>query len=238
MRTESGGKLMLDIKYHLLVVLFTILLALPIVYGDAAIVYDNSTTPTQSIDPGWIPEGYLAFSRYDPYEQTGDEITLAGTEREIVQFDMILSSIEPTTLSNLTLIFRELESTEQGHPEVGPVIWTDSRNNIDVDGLTTVSFSVPNIVVPDNFIWLASSDSMVSGLASFDPPTIGSSQNQFWDYSVPLDTWYSMNFDNDPVANFGATVWAVPEPTTLGMLFLSGLVLSVRKNKANCRETQ
>lgn len=218
-----------------LVVSLSIFFALPIAYGDGTIVYDNSSSFTYSTDPNNLaPDGFLPFSVYSPNELMGDEIILAGTNRQVVRFDLILSSTEPTELDTLSLVFREAD-----FPEPGPVLWSGILHDIYVDGITTVTFDIPNVVVPDTFIWLASSDSVVAGLATYDPPTVGESWDEFWDYTKFTEKeglWGLMALDPDPdiadpVANFGATVWAVPEPTVLGSLLFSGIFLAGKKRR-------
>ncbi len=43
--------------------------------------------------------------------------------------------------------------------------------------------------------------------------------------------WFRLGFASDPVANFGAKVLAVPEPTTAGLLVLGGLLAVRRKRR-------
>lgn len=144
----------------------------------ATIVYDNTST---AITGDWTPGGFWPFSQYAANEPFGNPITLAGTDRTVVQFDLILSSSQQTTLSNLTLSFYEDDGFDaymcSGAP--GTQLWTTTVADVAVDGNTTVVFEVPSIEVPDTFIWIVSSDSLSAGPATYDPPTVGSSAGFF-----------------------------------------------------------
>jgi len=192
------------------------------------VVYDNTTTP---VSGDWTPGGFWPFSVYATYELMGDQITLAGTHRAITQFDLILSSSEQVTLTTLELIFYINDGIDgyefPGAPDTE--LWSDTASDVTVDGTTTVVFSVPNVVVPDTFTWVTSADSMIAGMATYGPPSVGSSGNYFWDRASDDQEWYAMWFESDPVANFGAKVWAVPEPTTMVLLALGGLLAARRR---------
>jgi hypothetical protein len=202
------------------------------------IVYDNTTTP---VTGSWTPDGFWPFSYYAPNEPTGDEITLlAGTDREIVEFHLVLSSTQQVNLGSLTLAFYENDGLDgYGHAGApGTLLWATTASNVVVNGTAPVVFSVPNVVVPDTFTWIASADSMSAGLVTYDPPTVGLSDVYFWDRdSVDLN-WYALTFDADPpatgydpVANFGAKVYAVPEPGALVLVILGGLAAAWKNRR-------
>ena len=194
-------------------------------------VYNNTTTPTSG---SFAPDGFWPFNVFWPEEPMGDQITLTGTNRTVVQFDLILSSSASVTLADLTLAFYEVEYPYPSNPDIpypGDEIWSTALYDVPVDGVTTIPFPVPNVEVPDTFVWVAGADSDIAGLATFDPPTKGSSEDFYWDYDTFGDVWYSLNFNADPVANFGAKVVAVPEPTTMGFLALGSLLVAWKKRQ-------
>ena len=196
----------------------------------STIVYDNTTTP---VSGERLPSGFLPFSRFAPNEEMGDEIALDGNSRVVTQFSLILSSSVRTTLSSLTVAFYRNDSNDAydyyGAP--GTQLWTASDSNLTVDGTTTVTFSVPNVEVPDTFAWTVSAASDSAGLATYDPPRVGSSGNHYWDLDHSDGLWYGMWFASKPVANFGAQVMAVPEPTTSIVLALGGLAALWRRRR-------
>jgi hypothetical protein len=206
-----------------------------VAFGSATVVYNNSTH-TKSLGPeGLAPDGFFPLNFYTTNETMGEEIILEGTAREVVQFDLILSSTELVPNIELTLILSEWltwsEEKDDWYLLPEQILWTGTKNDVSVDGDTTVSFTVPNIVVPDYMAWFVKTDSLSEnfGLATCDPATTGQDPEGFWVYSPPEDKWHLLWFMGDPAANFGATIKAVPEPTILGTLLLGGLFIGRRK---------
>lgn len=115
-----------------------------VAFGGATIIYDNYTTyPTSSEDPeNLVPEGFFPFNFYGPNEPMGEEIILAGTKREVVQFDLVLKSSIPTTLDNLTLTLGEwIVYSEEKEGWYLQELWTGIRQNVSVVGTQIVSFT-------------------------------------------------------------------------------------------------
>ncbi len=228
---------MFALRFFLILGFTIIILSFPCgVIASPTIVYNNTST---AVTGSWTPDGFWPFNSYNPYEPTGDQITLADTCRIVTEFDLIFSSSQQVTLSSPTLSFYENDGIDayglSGRP--GTMLWTTTTNDVNINGITTVVFSVPNVVVPDTFTWIVQADSNYAGLATYDPPTIGSSDDFFWDYDISVLKWYPLMFKDiplpqypsDPVANFGAKVLAIPEPTTLMLLALNGLAIVCKK---------
>jgi len=202
------------------------------------IVYDNTSTPvTGDFIPSGLPEGFWPFNQYGD-DPVGDQIALAGTDRAVTRFDLIVSSSAPTVLTNLTLVLYKNDGTVYyGAPGApGTVLWTGALADVAVDGLTMVVFDVPNVVVPNMFSWTAAADSNIAGLATYDPPTVGSTPmwgpiQHAWDLDTASDDWYPFYFEDNPVANFGARVWAVPGPGCLSLLAAGGLAALHRRRR-------
>ena len=232
-RLENRGEIVAHNALTCSVVLLISILALSgIAIGESPDdVYNNTTTFTSGPT---VPNGFWPFNVFWPNEPMGDQITLTGVNRTVVEFDLILSSSAPVTLADLTLAFHEVEYPYPNNPNIpypGDEIWSTAINNVPVDGVTTITFPVPNVEVPDTFVWVAGADSDVAGLATCDPPTRGSSDDFYWDHDTFGDVWYSLYFNNDPVANFGAKVVAVPEPTITGFLALGSLLVAWKKKQ-------
>ncbi len=133
---------------------FVLILAFPnLTIGAPTVVYDNTTMPTSG---SYAPDGFWPFYVFDAPDPMGDQITLAGTGREIVEFDLILSSSQQVNLSSLTLAFYDLDPTivypgQDPDRLPGNQLWTTTLSNVLVDGITTMVFNVPNVVVPYTF---------------------------------------------------------------------------------------
>jgi hypothetical protein len=201
-------------------------------YGDV-IVY-NYSTPTHGAN---LPEGFYPFDYYSANEPAGNEITLAGTDRYITGFDLILSSVSstgPTILSSLTLKFYQNDGVDAydnpGAPgDVIPSL-TTTLTNLSVEGITTVHFAFAPTLMPDDFTWVAVADSSNAGLATCSK-TVGTCPDYYWDFYNAADQWYALYFDGDPPATFGAVVYAVPEPMTISLLAVGGGLLVLKRNR-------
>ena len=187
------------------------------------IVYDNTSTPVsgQHLSGGTYP-----FSFYADGETTGEAVTLAGTERKIVQFDLLLAAGEATTIDSLTLRFWAMDG-EYADDVDNPIWESDPVLGLELtetppDQPHVLSIPVPNVFVPDTFIWGVTADSDVAGLVTYDPPTVGSSEDGFW--NVDSDgNQYTLWLGADPVTNFGARIHT-PEPATLATLAFGALL--------------
>jgi hypothetical protein len=205
------------------------------------VVYDNTSTFTRGSGPApdgfwYAPNGFWPFNSFAANEPMGDQIKLAGTERTVTEFDLILSSVKPVVLPSLTLTLYDVNPDTL---TLGNQLWATSLSNLTVDGNTIVPITVPNVQVPDELIWLAGADSIDAGLATCNPPTVGqgpdyTGYNFYWDVPDP-NTPYTLDFWGNPVANFGARVFAVPEPTVVALLAMGGLLRAARKPRQTRR---
>jgi hypothetical protein len=201
-------------------------------YGDP-IVYDYST-PTHGAK---LPEGFYPFDYYSANEPAGNEITLAGTDRYMTGFDLILSSVsstQPTILSSLKLEFCQNDGYDAygyyGAPgDVIPSL-TTTLTNVSVEGITRVHFAFAPTLMPDDFTWIVVADSSNAGLATCSK-SVGTCGDYYWDYYNAADQWYALNFASDPPSTFGAVVYAVPEPMTLSIMGLAGGLMVLKRNR-------
>lgn len=181
------------------------------VTGFGSIVYDNSTN-------------YLG-SYFGSTNEFGDQIKLMdGIERLVTQFKFEYYGRHDFD-GNQTAQLRLYDNTGIG----------DSPNNVLYDsGPLTIKSGINHIVVdwpeglfvPDTFTWTVEfgglQEPLQAGLLLFDPPTVGSSYNDFWE--KVNGTWGSATIPGT-VANFAAQVTAiVPEPTIIQYGLLGGLV--------------
>ncbi len=190
-------------------------LAMVAISSQAGIVYDNSTTTLGSF--------------YGSTNEFGDQIKLAGNplERTITQFrfDYYLSH---GVNGDEKLTFKLYDNTgPNGSPgnelyeTSTPIQMNPGYNTVTIDGL--------NLNVPDNITFTVQLTGIegneTGGLLLYDPPTVGSSFNDLWEKDNGTWTLKTFAAQGGPIANFGAQVIAVPEPSTVQYLLLGGLTL-------------
>ena len=197
------------------------------------IVYDNTSTPTTGTVIPALEKGFWPFSQFHPYEFQGDSITLARTERTICRFVLMISSSEYTVLDTLTVRFY----SQDGPWPASDYIWSATTTNVVVDGPRAVVFDIepPYVVVPDDLTWAASANSLVAGLATYDPPTVGYSpiyddDRGYWFDLDDTEGWIPLDLGDDMVANFGCRLVAIPEPAT-ALLLVSGALFATRRRR-------
>lgn len=244
---------------HRISLLILLVLAYPyLAIGDnPVIVYKNSTQPTRSeTSAGNIPAGFLPFNYFigtgaegentEP-RPMGDEIILEGSQHHITRFDLFLASNGTVELESLTLTLHdehEYSDHQPAFPVVGSPLWSGTLYNIVVNETQTVTFSVPAVEVPEMFVWTVETNnfSQKVGLATYNPATIGINPLNPYHFPEPEDYYYvydpeypygwgTPSFGSNPEANFGAIVWAVPEPTVTGALFAGGMRILWRRKR-------
>lgn len=207
----------------------TLVLALGLVGAALAqeVVYDNTTTSLDQnfpLLPSWEVES----------AEAGDEIWLGGSARTVTELKLIFNyrGTLPGTLDAL-IRFREYDQNFQGP---GAAFYESPLTQVQTTaGLHDLTFSIPGVVVPDHFIWTIQvfnrqgSDGEL-GMAYFNPPTVGSSEDWLWQRGG--NEWTAYSWGAEPYANFGARLTAVPEPATLS-LFATGLLLLRRRRLNN-----
>lgn len=179
----------------------------------AAVVYDNSRNSENSF--------------FGSANEFGDEITLAGPERLLTtfRFDYFVG---PSANGNETAILRLYNNDGPGgSPQTvlfdsGPISISRGYNTITADQL--------DITVSDTLTWTVLFGGVdpfeAVGLLLYDPPVIGRSFDDYWEKSND-GTWTTKRFVDDPertVGNFGAVVSAVPEPGTIQLGLIGGLM--------------
>lgn len=203
----------------------TFLLALGLLAAGPAqqVVYDNTTTSLNEnfpLLPAWEVES----------AEAGDEIWLGGTARAVTELKLIFNyrGTAPGTLDALVR-FREYDEDFRGP---GAIFYESPLTQVQTTaGLHDLTFSIPGVVVPDHFIWTIQvfnrqgSDGEL-GMAYFNPPTVGSSEDWLWQRGG--SEWTAYSWGSEPYANFGARLTAVPEPATLSV-FAAGLLLQRRR---------
>jgi hypothetical protein len=191
-----------------------------------SIVYDNTTTflnENMPLLPEWLNDS----------AEVGDEVNLAGTDRTVTGLKLLFyyrGNIPGTFDARIR--FR-VYNDSLGKPDL-PFYESGLTQVTTLAGMNEFNFAIPYVVVPDRFIWTIQAYNRQGsvgeiGPAYFNPPTVGSSEDYFWQH-VSGEEWSQYNWGGEPVANFGATITAVPEPAT-GLLLLAGLASIARRRR-------
>ena len=207
----------------------SLLLTAGLVRAQSQIVFDNTANLVNS-----TPE--FSFGR-----EYGDELALAGTARTVVGFDFAYyGNFGNTPNVGYSIRFYANDGSDAfpGTPTAlrpGSLLWESGSQSL-LNGINSVSLSVPNVVVPDHFTWSVTFSGIdgtagkQAALMLANPATVGAllpgngslpdvigSYEDFWKKDEPTDanswTLYNFGFNpGDPKGNFYAKVTATPEP--------------------------
>jgi hypothetical protein len=187
------------------------------------LVYDNSKT-------------YLERFATETVEY-GDELNLVGSAREVTDFVFRYFGDFTQTGDELARIrfYKNDVPLSQNQIAPGTLLWTSTLFGLN-PGNNTKTLPVPNLVVPNNFTFTIEFYGMSmqagdrAGLLMYDPPTAGSSFNDFWRRRSATE-WRLAQYP-DVRNNFAARVFAVPEPAILALAGAAGILLLAFRRKA------
>jgi hypothetical protein len=195
----------------------------------AVVVYRN-INPDPTLPSEAIPNN----------SEIADDVTLPdGPARTVTQISIpIFNSLNQNFAGTFTARFYEFGG--DGLP--GAKIWEGTLPVANgTTGDRTLVFSVPNVVVPDDFVWslqfntnLASTEDDGIGPVLNDEPDVGFSFNEFYqrDAGGPWGAFFYGDQPTDPLANFQAEIIAeVPEPAAMSVIALGGLFMTRRRRR-------
>jgi hypothetical protein len=174
------------------------------VFGD--IVYDNTT-------------GNLHFMHVSSTEY-GDEIKLAPGARQATEFQFTYYSNYDLNNGATVRFYKNNGPLVSGAAAPGDLLYQSAAFNIVKSDATdpnnvlaqtaTINLSGTGLVLPDVLTWTVEFDGVGNGqdasLLVFDPPSAGSSFNDFW--KKDGTTWTINQFPGGPRANFNAKLSA------------------------------
>lgn len=183
----------------------------------ANIVYDNSTT-------------ILGFLMNDRDLERGDSVTLAGTDRSVVEISLLLHSNAGDV--NADVRVRLYDGGDSG-ADPGALLWTSAlfTQMAIADGVAQYDFAVPHILVGDQVTWtveltnVSGDPALWVGPRFVAPPTIRTSSDYAWNHTG--GTWalevFAVGADNN---NYGAIITTVCDSgtTCLGDLTGDGVI--------------
>ncbi len=188
-------------------------------HGATSIVYSNATSYSGTIlNPG--------------ANQVGDEINLGAGPRFGESFRFEYYGLNFDGDETVTLRFYNNDGTFIGNNTYLPnSVFFDSLTQTlpaptDPSGRNTLQYDLNFVALPERFTFAVTfggiSGNDVAGIALYNPPTVGISENDYW-FNTGGSAW-ELRGTNVPI-NFGASLVAtsVPEPSTYALVIIGGL---------------
>jgi len=201
------------------------------------IVYENLTNPVGNYLGGF------------PYVEAADDVELGPGSRifESLKVSYAGFNFNDDEFLQVTIYAMDGAPTPGsfGFNTPGTVLFSTLTPIAATDGTTLTFLDNTGIVLPDTvavglaFIGVefdpagAGAD---AGPLLFDPPTIGSSLDDFWlrGFPTPIDDWGLFTFGGNPPVNFGleiTTMDAVAEPATVGLVATGIAIIAARRRR-------
>jgi hypothetical protein len=211
------------------VILCTLFFSANTVLANSSIVYDNTTTPTNV----WI---------FDSSIEYGDEVTLGGADRTITDFMFYYTKFNEATDPTARIRFYQ----NDGNSGIPSTLLYDSGNVALPSGVGdfTHTLSGLSVAVADTFTWTVafgskpfvcdywcSVEPFLITLSTYDPPEVGSSDDDYWSLDYYTSSWVKKEGSLVPL-NFGSRVIATtiaPEPISAILFITGGTLLAGRR---------
>ena len=195
--------------------------------ASASIVYDNSTT-------------YLGSFTDQGNVEAGDEIQLAGTDRNMTafSFEYNLSASTGFTLSGNETAELFIRARDGGNGLTPGTILYDSgvislAGQQTSAGFGTITAANTSVQLPANgdVVWTVKFSGIDAnehaGLLYYNPPTVGSSFDDYW---ISNGQGGFILVDTDGIVdNFGAQLTAVPEPSTIALILAGASAFGITR---------
>jgi hypothetical protein len=193
--------------------------------GSQGALYNNSTTYSAGFNTGAA--------------EVGDEVVLSGSSAYALISTFVFQYWTSSTLSSSATAqvrFYDNNGTlyVAGRNRPGTLLWDSGAFPIGAAPTSaTLTFTDDfgsGVLVPKRFTWTVQFSSLGSGSAGldvFNPPTTGSSTDDYWFRAGSSSDWSMGTISGTPV-NFGARFegTAVPEPEYTGVIAAAGLLLT------------
>jgi hypothetical protein len=191
------------------------------------VVYDNSATPLN-----------LYFSSTTEF---GDQIEIgSGWIASSFRFEYFASGLSGDETARIRFYANNgipIDGTDSQAP--GQLLYQSPVINLQNGNVPVIieQLAPLGIELPESFTWTISvsgvSGSEVFGLNLYDPPVVGSSLDDIWQFTA--QGWQLVQLPGLPAgasANFGAYLTAVPEPGPLAILAVGAAALFLRRRQA------
>lgn len=185
------------------------------------VIYDNAVTPLNT---------YFASQ-----SEFGDQITTPGGGwiADTFTFEYFASGLSGNETGKVRFYANDGDLLSSGNTSTPKTLLYESGSFKLVNGnipVTVTDLVGLNVLLPKSFTWTIEPTGVtgaeVFGLKLYNPPLVGSSFNDFWQKQ---GTDWVLKQVSGNVANFGAQLIAVPEPSAVTLLALGGVALLLRR---------
>jgi hypothetical protein len=178
----------------------------------------------------------------------GNEVVLSPTAPSDIisqfEFQFNLTGTAPFTGSediDVTFYANNSATLVNGSPAPGTVLWTSGNSTLASQELTayttgnTLTYSVPNVVVPRDFTWAVTFSNLQTGdsagLGLYNPVTVGFNYDDAWVETSGV--WALDKASSGAPYLFGAEITGtVPEPSTIALAVMGACGFLARRRKS------
>ncbi len=197
----------------------------------ASVVYELSSGPGNDF--------------YQGFKEFGDELRLGGTDRVIESFSFDFFANYAETGGMTFRIYANDGALVSGSHTPGTILDVRTIDVTPGGGHVKIDFPIDSAnVLPDTITYTVSFSGIGAGspnraglLLPNSTPSVGASFDDIWQRTGPGASDWALIQTTDAnglpvIANFRATVTAVPEPGTLALLGLGGLGLLIARRRS------
>jgi hypothetical protein len=177
-------------------------------------------------------------------ESAGNEIVLAAANDVITSFSVQIDFTGSGTPTG-TVDVQFLQNTGNPYngyatPNAGGagVIWDSTYSTLGSFSSAAgevLTYSLPNVTVPKDFTFVVNFDGLtsteVAGLSIYGNTTVGANYNDAW---VNTGSGWELQkaTGSDPAPQFGASLTAIPEPSTIALGVMGACAFLARRRKS------
>ncbi len=170
----------------------------------------------------------------------GNEIVLAAANDVITQFQVQIDFTgtgTPTGTVDVSF-YNNNGAAFNGYATPGSTIWDSGSSSLSAfstGGGETLTYTVPSVTVPKDFTYVVSFNGLTStevgGLSIYGNTTVGQNYNDAW---VNTGSGWTLQkaTGTAPAPQFGATLTAIPEPSTIALGVMGACAFLARRRKA------
>lgn len=169
----------------------------------------------------------------------GNEIVLAAANDVITQFQVQIDFTGTgTPTGTVDVQFANNNgATYNGYATPGSILWdsgSSALGSFSSAAGEVLTYTVPSVTVPKDFTFVVNFNGLTSteiaGLSIFGNTTVGQNYNDAW-VNTGAGWVLQKATGSDPALQFGATLTAIPEPSTIALGVMGACAFLARRRK-------